>query len=262
VVGGNRERYAFGESHLAALRLAKVAEIFDPTSRAFLTDFAEGELDLALDLGCGPGYTTHLVARALRPRRTIGLDRSSSFLELARPSATESISFIKHDVTTVPFPTGPADLIYCRFLLTHLANPGSQLAKWATQLRSGGLLLIDEVEKIHTKNPVFRAYLEIVAAMLDHQGNRLYVGPFLDAMHDVTGLRRRSSRVATLAPTARQASVMFLMNLRVWCQDQFIKSSYPDETINGLESDLATLGESEVPARIAWSLRQIVYQRT
>lgn len=257
----NRGRYAFGESDLAARRLAKIAEVFAPSSRVFLTDSVEANLDFALDLGCGPGYTTHLLAEALRPRRVVGLDLARSFLELARSTATDSVSFVEHDVTTVPFPTGPVDLIYCRFLLSHLVSPKAQLANWATQLRPGGLLLIDEVEEIHTKNPVFAAYLEIVEAMLDYQGNRLYVGPFLHTTPDAMGLRRRSSRVAALAPPTRQAAEIFLLNLQVWRHGSFVRTYYQDETIDRLESRLARLGESEASDEIAWGLRQIVYQR-
>ncbi len=258
---GDRGRYAFGDGDLAALQLATVAEVFGPTSRAFLDDCAQTDLDLALDLGCGPGHTTCLISEALRPRRVVGLDLASSFLQLARRAAVDGVSFVEHDVTEVPFPTGAADLIYCRFLLTHLAHPGAQLAKWATQLRPGGMLLIDEVEAIHTKNPVFAAYLEVVAAMLHHRGNELYVGPLLDAMPAVPGLRRRRSRVATLSPPARQAAGMFLMNLRAWRNGSFIKSTYRDEVIDGLESDLAALGGSEGSPGITWGLRQISYQR-
>ena len=50
------------------------------------------------------------------------------FLELARAAARGGIAFLEHDVTAVPFPEGPADLAYCRFLMTHLADPAGALA--------------------------------------------------------------------------------------------------------------------------------------
>jgi len=161
----------------------------------------------------------------------------------------------------VPFPTGTADLIYCRFLLTHLAHPQSHVAKWSTQLKPGGVLLLDEVKWISTGDPVFGTYLRIVATMLDHLGSELYVGPLLDAMPDPVGLRRRSNQIARLAPASWQAAKMFLMNLRVWRDEPFVREAYGKGILNSLESDLATLAESGSSGEIVWGLRQLAYQR-
>lgn len=66
----------------------------------------------------------------------------------------------------VPFPGAPADLLFCRLLLTHSQNPQALLAVWATQLRSGGLLLVEEVEWIHTTSAVFTRYLNILQTVM------------------------------------------------------------------------------------------------
>jgi SAM-dependent methyltransferase len=254
-------KYAFGDTDLAAARLATVAELFAPTSRSFLSNFAQRSFDLALDLGCGTGRTTQLVAEVLRPGRMVGMDRSESFLSLARPSAMDGISFVRHDVTAVPFPTGAASLIYGRFLLSHLPCPQNQVAKWSTQLRPGGILLLDEVEWIRTTDPVFALYLEMVAAMLERQGNNLYVGPLLEAMPEPADMSRRSSQLATLAPASRQVAKMFLMNLRVWRDEPFVREAYKEETLSNLETDLATLPDSASSGEITWGFRQLAYQR-
>ena len=50
--------YAFGDTDLAARRLALLAETFAESSRAFMREAAGGRLRMAADLGCGPGYST------------------------------------------------------------------------------------------------------------------------------------------------------------------------------------------------------------
>jgi hypothetical protein len=70
-VGG----YAFGDSTPAARRLALLAEVFEPTSRAFLDHVGTrlaGPPGLAVDLGCGPGHTTRLLSSVLG-RGVLGL---------------------------------------------------------------------------------------------------------------------------------------------------------------------------------------------
>jgi|SRR5215210_2313392 len=62
--------YSFGETELAAERLRLVSEVFDPTSEAFLFESVRTRPRLALELGCGPGFTTRLLSRTARPDRT------------------------------------------------------------------------------------------------------------------------------------------------------------------------------------------------
>jgi hypothetical protein len=63
--------YAFGDTSLAARRLALLADVFEPPSRAFLEQFAgpvssgAEPLDLAVDLGGGPGHSTRWSPRWL-----------------------------------------------------------------------------------------------------------------------------------------------------------------------------------------------------
>jgi trans-aconitate methyltransferase len=129
--------YLFGDSDVAAQRLELVSQVFCESTRAFLLDAVEFKPRLAVDLGCGPGYSTHLLSRVLKCKWTVGLDNSANFFSLAQKTATERVLFYLHDVTNVPFPVSPVDLIYCRFLLTHLKDPGEAISKWATQLKSG-----------------------------------------------------------------------------------------------------------------------------
>ena len=96
-----------------------------------------------------------------------------------RPGA--AISFALADVTR-PLEPGPWDLVYCRYLLTHLAAPERVVVQWSEGLSTDGLILIEENDWIRAAEPVFTRYLEIVATMLASQGQQLYVGAQLDRL--------------------------------------------------------------------------------
>ena len=149
---------------------------------------------LAADLGCGPGYTTHLLADTLKPERTVGLDNSENFLSHVRTTASDNVSFRLHDITTAPFPEAPFDLIFSRLVLTHLQDPMAAIDLWTDQLRPGGLLLLEEVERIYTKVPALVTYLDIQQAMLDTAKQR--------ALHRPPP--RRSNRIRQAAPPFQQ----------------------------------------------------------
>lgn len=245
-------------------RLELWAEMFGPTSRAFLAA-APRHPDLALDLGCATGHTTRLLAGTLHPRRTVGLDRASSYIEGARICAPEGVGFLEHDVTTVPFPTGPAELVYSRFLLLHLHEPLAVLDSWATQIRPGGMLLLDEVEAVqgdvNDEGPV-RRYLEMAAALQGRHGPQpAEVGPLLGAARWRGSFRCLSNRVVTLRPPSRVLVPIFLLNLRLWQRDPLVNAAYPAPALQRLASDLEELASMGASAPISWELRNVVLER-
>ncbi|HTF32264.1 MAG TPA: class I SAM-dependent methyltransferase [Myxococcota bacterium] len=65
--------YAFGDSAVAAERLALVAQVFEGPSRTFWCSFAPAGPRLALDLGCGPGHTTRALAQSVGATQTVGM---------------------------------------------------------------------------------------------------------------------------------------------------------------------------------------------
>jgi len=255
-------KYLFGDTDLAAKRLAALDETFGTSSRRFVSRHAGDAPALGVDLGCGPGHTTHMLADAARTRRAVGLDRSEHFVALARETPAPGVSFCAHDVTELPLPAAPCDLMYCRFLLSHLGRPAERLGGWATQLRPGGRLLMEEVESIRTRNSVFAVYVDIVAAMLHAQGGALYVGRTLDALGDEVPLRRLSSDVADVALSRPRAARLFALNIGEWKHNEFIRANYPAALIDELERDLHALADAITDrVDIAWGVRQLAYER-
>ena len=251
--------YLFGDTDRAALRLQVLADVFAESTRAFLQDVVKMPPRLVLDLGCGPGYTTHLLAQTTRCVEAVGLDSSEHFITLADRTENEHVWFLGHDVTRVPFPTEPGDLLFCRMLLTHLRAPQTIIERWATQMRPDGLLLLEEVEWIQTDQPLFRTYLGIVAAMLEEQRNQLYIGSQLDAMQP-GDLGCQMSRVYRLPVFTKQAATMFSLNIQTWKDQPFIRQHYAIGTIKQLEENLRALAETSTSeGEIEWGMRQIAY---
>lgn len=168
--------YAFGDTDIPARRLALLDHVFGPSSRSMLADLATAPVTLAYDLGCGPGHTTAMVAQLSRAARIIGIDSSAQHIRRAQASATGPVEFAVHDVMAVPFPAGPADLIYCRMLLAHLPDPVSVVRSWASQLTENGVVLVDEIEWIRTSHPVLRAHLRLAEALVAIGGARMLAG--------------------------------------------------------------------------------------
>jgi SAM-dependent methyltransferase len=251
-------RYTYGDSTVAAQRLALVAATFDPVSRGFIRAAARAARSwLAVDLGCGPGHTTQLLHHVTGAARTVGLDASASYVELARASAPPGVSFEVHDVRVVPFPTGPCDILYARLLLAHLPDPGARVHDWASQLQPGGIALLDDLETIDTDDPEFRTYLDEVAlAVIRRQGGALFVGPILHAMPDPPDTERVHDAVATFAPPAAVTARIFGMNLQV-LTDRGEVEPQPE-----IADALRAIAEGTSRAQpVEWSMRQIALRK-
>ena len=139
-------RYTFGTSPAAAERLRSIGDFFNPIADMHIRRFVKTRAEVAIDLGCGPGFTTAMLAGATRCRDTYGLDRSGEFLAGARQEFGQ-YTFLEHDVTQVPFPVTP-DVMYCRFVRSHLKHPVEIINRWLTQLQPRGFLFVDELNDI------------------------------------------------------------------------------------------------------------------
>jgi len=255
-------RYQFGDQDLAARRLEVVARVFEATSRELLQRADPRPSRLAFDLGCGPGFTTRLLRELSNSKTVVGLDTSQRFLALAREPDEARLGFHCHDVLSTPFPEGPADLLFCRFLLSHLPDPPLCLDKWATQLIPGGLMVIEEVEAIETTQAVFAQYLGVVESMLRSQQTELYVGPVLEAFADPPLLRRLLSRARRYPVSNRDAATMFSMNVPNWKYRPFVRDNFSGDSIERLEAELQDLASTQVEeSSITWTLRQMVFER-
>ncbi|MGO9557460.1 MAG: class I SAM-dependent methyltransferase [Acidimicrobiales bacterium] len=251
--------YTFGDTDVEAQRLAAVDEVFGPSSRALLVDAVDRPPALAYDLGCGPGHTTRLVAEATGARRTIGLDRSVAHLERAA-AGDGGVSYFAHDVTQIPFPAGPADLVYCRLLLAHLPAPVEAAVSWSTQLNGGGFLVVDEIEWIESAHPLFREHLCLVQAQIAATGAQMCAGPILAGLGEAPGLRLRLGRVAEVEVPTASAATMFSFSLHTW-GDQAVAAGLCDsDEMTDLRAGLAKLRESTATGEITWGLHQAAYE--
>lgn len=256
--------YIFANDQTGAERLLHLHELFSESTGMFLRDCGKKDLSLVLDLGCGPGFTTRAIADILAPQTLIGLDNSKYFIEKAREFSKDypAVSYREHNIMEIPFPTEKADLIFLRFVLTHMDKFMECLNKWSSQLKENGLILLEETESVQTDVPVFRKYLEIADRILESNGNRLYIGDLLDSTEYSPFLEKKTSRLSHVPATVSQAAKIFQYNILGWRKQKFIQENYSVEEFDDLEKKMRSFIKStDETIRIEWSIRQMVLQK-
>jgi SAM-dependent methyltransferase len=214
-----------------------------------------------MDLGCGPGLTTRLVADVLGGRETVGLDVSERFIAAARV-AEPDLEFVVHDVTQTPFPGAPPDFLYARFLLTHLADPGSVLQAWSGAIRPGGLVVLEELHAMTGSVPVLQRYYEIVAAMQAAHGQTMQVGRALPGLARAAGLTALVDRVAEWRMPGAPMAQLHHLNIATWRQDEWVRANVDPAEIDAVEAGLGELASKPDPSvYVDYWMTQLVLRR-
>jgi SAM-dependent methyltransferase len=131
-------------------RLRVLARAMRPTTTALLDRVGVESGWSCLDAGCGGGdVTLELARRAAPDGRVLGVDIDESKLELARAEAeAEGLGNVTYEARDLSAETSSEqfDLVYARFLVTHLPDGVDAVRRLAAAVRPGGLLALEDVD--------------------------------------------------------------------------------------------------------------------
>jgi trans-aconitate 2-methyltransferase len=249
-------KYTYGTSTIARDRLRLIADFFNPLADDLVKSHIPIVPHTALDIGCGPGFTTDMLAHATGARLVCGIDSSEDFLRDARHNYPR-YEFIRHDVTELPFPIHP-DAMYVRFVLSHLDNPVRRINDWTTQLVAGGFIFVDETEAVESDLSCFATYLSVNEAIVASQGARLFVG------NEIAVGSYESEVIANecsiLRVPDRLAASWFLPNVNsIWMNNLIVDERLTGPEVIALREELTGLASSRGDSsRITWKMRWIV----
>jgi trans-aconitate 2-methyltransferase len=110
-----------------------------------------------VDLGCGPGNSTEVLAACFPGASVTGLDSSADMIEAAR----KRLPALKFDVSSIEtwYDPGPYDVILANAVLQWLPDHGRLLPTLAAKLAPGGSLAIQVPDTLDT--PAHRLMREV-----------------------------------------------------------------------------------------------------
>jgi ubiquinone/menaquinone biosynthesis C-methylase UbiE len=139
-----------------------------------------------LDVGCGNGAVTLRLALRVGPTgQAVGIDRDERCLEFARQKAAQHklpADFRAQDVTDLR-EVHAYDLVYGRFLLTHLLKPDEALERIVRAARRGGWVIVEDIEFAghfcYPPCPAFSRYVDLYQRVVQRKGGDPNIGPRL-----------------------------------------------------------------------------------
>jgi SAM-dependent methyltransferase len=184
-------------------RLRVLARVLWPTTKALLDSVGVADTARCLDVGCGGGDVTLELARRAPNGHVTGIDFDAAKLELARSEAAaagiSNIAYRREDLLAVPRDAARYDVIYARFVLTHLGDPAEGLAALCARLAPGGAIVVEDIDFsghfCYPDSAAFRRYVELYAKVVASRGCDANIGPRLPALMRAAGLADISMNV-------------------------------------------------------------------
>jgi len=168
-------------------RLRILSRVMHASSMALLDRLGPRDGLACLDVGCGGRNVTLDWAQRVPPHaNAVGVDIDQEKLEIPRHEAQQQgvvnvafqLSDIRETSTVAEF-----DIVYSRFLLTHLSDPVSIVRALYAQLLPGGRIAVEDIDFsgyfTYPKSEAFGRYHKLYCATVSRRGGDPNIGPQL-----------------------------------------------------------------------------------
>lgn len=238
--------YAIRGGEEGKRRLDLLSQIMGPSTEALLTRVGVRAGMECLDLGCGGGHVSGLLARLVgEGGSVVGIDLDEVKLAAARQDCLDRGLHVEFRTGSVSEWTEPAtyDVVYGRFILSHLADRPKIVARMIAALRPGGVLVLEDIDFTgafsYPANDAYQQYCGLYRAVIRRRGGDADLGPQLYSLCVDAGLKDVEVRVVQPTHAGRDPEKMLmlstLLNIREAVVSEGLASSEEIEaTVAGL----------------------------
>ncbi len=125
---------------------ARLSLLNDLTNASFLDFLDIKPGDFVLEVGSGLGILTNLVATRFPGSVVTGIEIAPEQIEKARASfsKTSNLAFFEGNAMSLDIKESSFDVVYCRYVLEHIADQAIALKEMLRALKAGGRIFIQE----------------------------------------------------------------------------------------------------------------------
>jgi ubiquinone/menaquinone biosynthesis C-methylase UbiE len=226
------DTYVLAEGQKSLRRLELQDELLKAYTDEHLQKANLSEGQTVWDIGCGPGtMTVELARRVGDTGHVYAIDFNQEQLTIAQrkvaAAGLKNVTFILGDIRSQKnLPLGNADLVYIRFVLSHVNNPEIIVRMIKSLLKKGGVVASQEPIMTSCYEPsnheIFRQYRDTVADLGRKIGNDYDLGKRLKSLYDQEEFAKTEGYFIQPIMNLTTAKELFLLDIAEWT-DKAIK---------------------------------------
>ena len=246
--------YAIRGGEEGARRLDLLARVMAPTTESLLDRAGVAAGMRCLDLGCGGGHVSRsLATRAGAGGAVLGLDMDPVKLGVAQRESEavglRNVTFQVADVTALT-ESAKFDVVYGRFIVSHLTERRDFVARACRALRPTGVLVLEDIDFAgafcHPANAAYTRSCELYREVIRRRGGDADVGPSLYGLCREAGLDPVEVQVVQPVEAGRDSRKSLMLSTLMNIADAVLAEAIatPDE-LQQTVADLAAFTEDD-----------------
>lgn len=234
-------------------RLRALARVMWPTTEALFSRIGVDRAARCLDVACGGGDVSVALAALAPDGGVVGTDVDETKLELARSEAASAglrnVEFRVEDVMEPATDRAIFDVVYVRFLLTHLPDPAKALRNICARLAPAGVLIVEDIDHsgsfCHPHSAAFGRYVEFYTQAVQARGCDPNIGPRLPSLLVGAGLSDVGVNVVQPAGISGEVKLLSPMTLEAIADAVLASDLVSVDELNKTVDDLYAFANSE-----------------
>jgi SAM-dependent methyltransferase len=178
-------------------RLNLLSSIMQPFTRELLERSGIGSGAHVLDMGCGGGNVSLMVARMVGPEgRVLGIDFDPEIIRLAEQDreaeGIQQLDYLIRSADEIDY-RNAFDFVYARFLLSHLSNPLVALQRMYDAVKPGGKIIVEDIHfsghVCYPPDESFQQYINLYQQVVARRGGDAELGPKIPGLFGEVGIQ-------------------------------------------------------------------------
>jgi ubiquinone/menaquinone biosynthesis C-methylase UbiE len=243
----NNDDYMLMVGEHGAKRLKLLNEMCNKHTFKFINQYVDLKNKSILDIGCGTGIIANELAhRSLPNGSVLATDISREQLNIAQVISinenSRNINFLQISAEDIDMIGRKFDVIYCRFVLSHLKNPEIVIAKIVSLMHSDTILICEEPEDIDClyckpHEPIFDIWKQAMFKQVELSKSDFIIGKTLPDI--LKKYKIKTCHILSVQPVMDN----FHLKQQLWLGIQELKTRLVESRFAS-ESELDTLIQS------------------